>query len=253
MPPQLLLGPGEAHLWLFRYHGVDDPSLLAAFRDLLDDEERARMDRYMMERSRREFLATHALARSTLSRYAGVAPRNWRFRSNAYGRPEIANGGALPSLRFNLSNCDGLVACLVALDREIGVDVEDLERRGPNLGVADRYFAPLEVASLRALPEHAQRRRFFDYWTLKESYIKARGMGLAIPLHHFWFTVEPPPAPVRIAFDERLPDDPSSWQFDQLAPSERYLVATAIRRSPGPVGVDQVAILTRETVPLADD
>ena len=83
----------------------------------------------------------------------------------------------------------------------MGVDVEDTERSGETVEIADQFFSPLEAAALRALPADRQRARFFDYWTLKEAYIKARGMGLAIPLEQFSFLLDDWPAPIRVAFD----------------------------------------------------
>ena len=70
-----------------------------AYEALLEPEERARRDRYLFEPSRREYLLTRALVRTTLSRYAPVAPAAWRFRANEHGRPEVAlaNGVAFGS------------------------------------------------------------------------------------------------------------------------------------------------------------
>lgn len=69
-----------------------------------------------------------------------------------------------------------------------GVDVEDL-KRSTNTAYEDicRYFSTREIEDLLELPEKQKKQRFFDYWTLKESYIKARGMGLSIPLDKFSF------------------------------------------------------------------
>jgi 4'-phosphopantetheinyl transferase len=104
------------------------------------------------------------------------------------------------------------------------------------------------VRALRALPEAEQDARFFTYWTLKESYIKARGMGLAIPLAHFSLHV-PPESPLRISFDPRLDDDADAWQLASMRPSERHLLALAIRRK----GEDDLTIVTKRVVPLARD
>src|SRR6185436_18685723 len=93
-----------------------------------------------------------------------------------------------PRLHFNLTNTRGLVACAVSVAHaEVGVDAEALDRSGETVAIADRYFSTEEVRALRALPESAQRQRFFAYWTLKESYIKARGLGLRLPLDQFSF------------------------------------------------------------------
>jgi 4'-phosphopantetheinyl transferase len=215
----------EVHLW---WATVDDLDVEAA-SSFITDEERARHLRFHFERSRLEFLATRALERTTLSHYAPIHPADWRFAANPHGRPEIV-GPSRPHLHYNLANSHGLVACAVAsANLEVGVDVESAAR-SESVGVADRYFAASEVAALRALPPEAQPRRFLDYWTLKESYIKARGLGLAIPLGHFAFSLE---APIRIAFEPMLPDDPAWWQFWQVEPTSGYLAAVAVRRPPG--------------------
>src|SRR5690606_16111721 len=102
----------------------------------------------------------------------------WKFEISRHGRPTIV-GENLLNLQFNLSKSSGLVVCAITRDAVVGVDVENIRRRAP-VDVADTFFAPGEVAALRALPLEQQPERFFEYWTLKESYIKARGLGLMI-------------------------------------------------------------------------
>ena len=79
----------------------------------------------------------------------------------------------------------------MTIGREVGVDVEHIGRHLTH-DIAGRFFAPNEVTDLRTLPEDDQQRVFFDYWTLKEAYIKARGFGLALPLGDFAFKLNPP-------------------------------------------------------------
>jgi 4'-phosphopantetheinyl transferase len=219
---------GEVHLYCALENQIREPALLAAYEALLTPEERARKQRYYFEKNRHEYLITRALVRSVLSRYAPVRPAAWTFSANQWGCPAVASPAGT-SLRFNLSNTRGLVCCLVAEDRDLGVDVEDLGREGETVSIADRFFSPSEVAELRAQPEESRRARFFDYWTLNEAYIKARGMGLAIPLDHFSFQLSPGQK-IGIAFDPQLEDDPTSWQFEQLRPTPSHLVSLAIRR-----------------------
>ncbi len=121
------------------------------------------------------------------------------------------------------------MACAVSVGREVGVDVERIDRQLVH-DVAERFFSEREVADLRALPIDEQETVFFDYWTLKESYIKARGLGLALPLGQFTFLRTPGRAP-SIAFAPELHDDPTSWQFAQFWPTSEHRMAVAVRRT----------------------
>lgn len=244
----LALPPQEAHVWLVREDEVRSPELLTAYLALLSDEERARHERYLLERKRHEFLLTRALVRTVLSRYADVAPQDWSFSAGPFGRPMLAGPDRKLRLRFNLSNTMGLVACVVARDGLVGVDVENTERQGATVTLAERYFSAAEVAALHALPAEDQRRRFFELWTLKEAYIKARGLGLQVPLGWFSFLF-PPDDPIRLELDPRLRDEPRSWQFHQSQPTPHHLMAVALRQT----GDRSRQVIVRETVPLLDD
>jgi 4'-phosphopantetheinyl transferase len=243
--PPLSLGRKEAHLWCVCPDIVTEPVLLDAYRELLNAQERVQQQRFYFEKGRHEYLVTRALVRTTLSRYVQVDPHSWHFEANAYGRPAIATPQGILPLRFNLSHTDGLIVCVVALDRECGIDVEDTERGGMTVDIADQFFSRMEAQDLRALPVPMQRQRFFEYWTLKESYIKARGMGVSLPLEQFSFHLERG-LPIRISFAPRLKDDPSSWQFAQFCPTQSHMVAIALRRGLEP----DLEIRMRHSVPL---
>ena len=226
---------GEAHLhvlWLARFDHVSEEELNHCYGVLLSPEERARQKRPTLESKRREILLTRALARTVLSRYADTDPRDWRFGASPNGRPFIA--GKKMNFDFNLAHTAGVIVCLVAGMESVGVDVESMTRRTDLGEVASHFFAPAENDGLRGLSPEALRERFFTYWTLKEAYLKGRGLGLALPLDAFWFAVEGP-APV-ILFDDRISDDPAAWQFESFRLSEDHLCATALK-SDAPVKI----------------
>jgi 4'-phosphopantetheinyl transferase len=236
----------EAHLWIARPGDIRDPELLLGYDALLTLEERKKVSRFRFERDRHTSLVTRALVRTVLSRYADVPPGDWRFVANEYGRPEISEPAEGRSLRFNLSHTKGLVVCLVGSGREVGVDVEDRTRDGNLLDIADRFFSPFEVRALRALPPEEQMDRFFFYWTLKESYIKARGMGLAISLSAFSFDLDSPGKGIRVLFDPSLGDDPARWQFSAMSYGRRHAIAAGVESKRD----REVKLVLRETVPL---
>lgn len=208
---------------------AEDAHLQSAYLALLSAEEKARYSRFVFPEHRNTFLVAHALVRTTLSRYHRIPPEAWQFSFNQHGRPDVSWPEAAQHLSFNLSHTNGLVAVAIGQDLPLGVDVEDRARRNDTLGVAERFFSPSEVKDLFALPRAEQPRRFFDYWTLKEAYIKARGMGLAIPLSAFSFSLAPQPAPPTISFDERIVDDPSSWRFALSYPTAHHTMSVAAK------------------------
>lgn len=197
---------------------------------LLDADERARYDRFLAPGARDEFLTGRVLVRTTLSSLFGPPPQSWSFRAGEHGKPSLVPGQVGADLRFNLSHTRNLVAVAVTLGRDLGVDVEAAERRGQTVEIADRYFASAETEALLALPPALQRERFFTLWTLKESYIKARGMGLAIPLGKFAFDLSRP-GRIGLSTDPSLQDDANRWRFWLYRPDAENLLALGVERS----------------------
>lgn len=250
---RLACGDHQIDLWLTYYDEADDPALLGRLGALMNDAERAQQSRFYFADDRLRYLVTRALVRTVLSRYAAVAPADWEFTVNDYGRPEIAPRHGVPGLRFNLSHARGLIALAVTGERAVGVDVENVVVRPAALDIVDRFFSPREAAELASLPPDRRGARFFEYWTFKESYIKARGMGLSLPLDAFSFHF-PQPREVRVAFDESCGDHPERWHFWQCRPSPDHLLALCAERSAGaaaPVVVARTVVPTVGDSPLA--
>lgn len=240
------LGRNAAHVWFVADEEVAGrPGLLAEYRRLLAPDEERALRRLGDERARREYLTARALCRTVLSRYADVDPADWRFARGEHGRPEIAGPREGARLRFNLSGTRGLTACAVTRELDAGVDVEArFPARGSD-GVADRFFSPAEARDLRALAPERRPERFLEYWTLKESYIKATGQGLSMQLDRFSFHLDEGPR-IRISFAPGSEDTPRLWQFALLRPTPAHVLALALRRP----GRAEVEITVRRTLPL---
>jgi len=226
----LQLRAGQVDVWLVSLSDVNSSELFACLQ-LLSEPEQAQWQRFKVEDARLQYLVTRALVRTTLSRYADVPARTWQFETNAYGCPHISQPQASRNLRFNLSNTTGLVACAVSMDCEIGIDVENITRTVDADAVAPSVFAPAELADFREAGLEDQRERFFSYWTLKESYIKARGMGLSLPLDAFWFELGGT-SPL-LCVTDRCPDIPDRWRFYQHAPTDEHMMAVAVAAPQG--------------------
>ncbi|OAF15575.1 4'-phosphopantetheinyl transferase [Bradyrhizobium centrolobii] len=205
---------------------IDTPGAVDACRRLLSVDERARAERFMFERHRRQYIFAHAMLRLALSHVApNVAPSDWSFSTGRYGRPFVAAPATSTALHFSLSHADGCVACVVSRHEAVGVDVETVSRRVAPLSTALRFFAPEEVETLRGLPEPDAIQRFFDYWTLKEAYLKARGFGLNLPLDGFAMQVSQ--KAIEISFKPDIADDPHGWCFSLSSPSPSHRLAIA--------------------------
>ncbi len=241
----LALNSGEVHLWLTFCAEAQDSMLAERYRALMTLAERAQCDRFHFARDRHRYLVTRALVRTVLSRYAHVTPADWRFEATPHGRPVIVNeDDGARTLSFNLTHTSDLIALAVTRGRAIGVDAENIDR-GAMLDVADRYFAPSECQGLRALPAGDQPLRFFELWTLKESYIKARGMGLSIALDRFSFDLREA-GKVSLSIEPELLDTPERWALCQLWPTPQHPLALCVERLP-----DQpFDLIARKLVPL---
>jgi 4'-phosphopantetheinyl transferase len=146
-----------------------------------------------------------------------LPPEFWSFSVNKYGKPTpVPECG----VRFNQSNSVELAVCLIARPdahsgaaaAQVGVDVESFARAEGIVPLAARVFSAAERAQLDALPVADRPDRALSLWTLKEAYIKARGMGLSLPLQEISFLFDGPEA-IRFQVEPGVDDDPGRLRF----------------------------------------
>ncbi len=232
--PEVPLGDNEVHVWYAEPAQVEVLERWNTCWELMVPSERNAMERLSLKRKRQEFLVTRSMVRFVLSLYCDVKPQQWRFAVNAHGRPSIREPADACRLCYNVSHTDGLVAMAVTRDRDVGIDVESLGRSVPSIRIARRFFSQVETEALESLDPESRGRQFLEYWTLKEAYIKARGLGLSCPLDQFSILLHEPGSVIGIAFGPGIDDDPAIWQFARDQYSSQHLTALAIRRDHGP-------------------
>lgn len=140
-------------------------------------------ERYLrLERSsvRTRFAQSRVFLRQTLSRFAPVSPGEWEFGFGEFGRPFIAGPPAGVGLNFNLSHTHDYAACVVTDGAACGIDIELIRATAHLMPIARRRYAPEECAELERLDEPGRLKRFFEMWTEKEAWAKARGVGLRL-------------------------------------------------------------------------
>lgn len=228
------------------------PAVAASWAGLLSADERLRWQRFVRAEDRCRFLLVRALVRTVLARELGLLPQALVFQADTHGKPRVVVPGG-GTLQFNLSHTRGLSVLAVSRQAEVGVDVEAAGRHVELLALARRYFATPEVLALEDLAPGPQRELFFALWTLKEAWVKAKGLGLRVPLDEFSFhgpgllaasastadrSVDcgaPGPADIALHCDPQLLEDPSRWSFRLLRHGEFRIALAAAHPAAQPL------------------
>lgn len=142
-------------------------------------DKQQRIHRFIHREDAVRTLIADILSRWMICCELGIKNREIQFTTNTYGKPLLQNRD---NLHYNQSHSGNWVAS--ALDYSpVGIDVEEIGQT--DLDIAEHFFSRQECRDLFALEASEQREYFFDLWTLKESYIKAVGSGLSLPLDSF--------------------------------------------------------------------
>jgi len=225
-PPSVpVLSHHEVHVWCIplQWRQQDIRSLL----EILSGDERERADRFHLEEIRNHFIAARAVLRIILGCYLQVEPSNLRFKYGPQGKPALDGKSLSGELCFNLSHCAGIALYAFTRSRAVGIDVESFSPRRFDQEIADRFFSRREGTALRALPEDQQDEGFFNCWTRKEAYIKARGKGLSISLDSFDVSLVPE-EPASLLATREDPTGAAQWSLHHLEPCTGFVGALAV-------------------------
>ena len=224
-PDKQTLDPDEVHVWRAPLE-LTAEQLAQCWLTLAPDEQQ-RAGRFHFERDHHRFTAAHGVLRALLGRYLRLSPQELKFSTGPWGKPALRSESRPMPLHFNLSHSHQLALYAFTLNRETGVDVEFIRPDFASPGMARSFFSPREVAQLGSLPEAEQMQAFFNCWTRKEAYIKARGEGLSLPLDQFDVSLLPgePARLLRMLSDER---ETLRWRMAALQPGPDYAGAVAV-------------------------
>jgi len=223
-PPAELPWPHEeVHVWRATLAWPD-----AAARRLeqcLSADERDKMQRFRFEKDRRRYLIGRGGLRTLLGRYLDLAPQDLRFETAAAGKPHLASGQR--RLQFNLAHSGEYVLIAIAEGRTVGIDVEEIRDDFDAGELAAHFFSPGEQRDLETLTGRTRIEAFFECWTRKEAYVKARGEGLSLPLEQFDVSLRPG-EPARLIATRPDPAEARRWQLSGLDVADGYKAALAV-------------------------
>ncbi len=227
-PEQLALGDDEVHVWLAT---LDLPaSHIYTLEQTLTDDEKKRVQEYRFQKDRTHFIAARGILRAILGRYLTKASGMFRFHYNEYGKPFLAEE-TNNSLSFNLAHSHGMAMYAIARKWDVGIDLEYISKDIACEQIAAHFFSPYEIGMLRAVPPERQYEAFFNCWTRKEAYIKARGMGLSLSLSDFDVSLIPgtPAALLNIREGNQHVSD---WSLLDMSFNTDYAAALAVKGPP---------------------
>lgn len=222
-PVSPVLWPNEVHVWRARLD-VPWPKF---FELSLAEDDRERAARFKFEGDRHRFITARACLRTILGRYLKTNAAGLQFELGTFGKPSLTQRQNTIDLRFNLSHSHQLALIAISRGREVGVDVEFMRADFANDEVAAHFFSPTEVKQLVLTPAESKTRSFFNCWTRKEAYIKARGEGLSHPLDQFDVSLAPD-APAELLGSRVDPAEVSRWCFEDLSPHPAYAAALTV-------------------------
>lgn len=224
-PARPALSRHEVHLWLAT---VEVPAFdFARLQRFLSSDEKARAAHFRFERDRHRFVAARGFLRTILSLYLNCLPTELHFEYTEYGKPSLANPRLNSSLNFNLAHSGKLALYAITLDRAIGVDVEEIRQEFASEEIARRFFSVSEASQLFSIPANDRAKAFFDCWTRKEAFIKAKGLGLSLPLDQFdvSLTPEAPALLLETRWDKK---ERSRWSLKAIDLGPNYSAAVAV-------------------------
>lgn len=224
-PGSIDLGTHNLHVWRATLD-LSRPALDSLWQ-ILSSDERARSDRFHFQRDRDRFVSARGCLRIILARYLAIDPSAIRFTYGPYGKPFVANRvAATRGLTFNLAHSACLALYAFARECEIGIDLEQIRADLAGDDIAERFFSAAEVTRLRSLPPIQQTHAFFNCWTRKEAFIKARGTGLSQPLDQFDVTLGPgePAVLLETKWDQ---SEAARWSLQSIDLSSDFAAALA--------------------------
>jgi 4'-phosphopantetheinyl transferase len=221
----IAIGAGEVHVWRIRLTQPD--TAIQRYRAHMAQDEVERTDRFYFAKDRNRFTIARGALRELLGGYLKLPPNQVAFVYGAQGKPDLAEPQSSSGIRFNLSHSGEIGLLAVSLNRELGVDVEQIRADFATGEIATRFFSPEECRKLEAVPANLVADAFFNCWTRKEAYIKARGQGLSIPLDSFEVTLAPEEEAALL--EVKTGDDNfARWRFHALHPGPGYKAALAV-------------------------
>ncbi|MGN0181989.1 MAG: 4'-phosphopantetheinyl transferase family protein [Candidatus Ornithomonoglobus sp.] len=168
-------------VYIARTDKLNDDIMFGRLYNAASRRRREKTDKFLFRKDKMLSLAAEALLRKAL---ADIGIRHFELEYGRNGKPYIRD----KNIFFNLSHSEDTVMCAVS-EREIGADVEKVT--DIDIEIAKRFFHCSEYEMIiRKQTNEEKYDMFFRLWTLKESFVKATGLGMEIPPYSFCIDIK---------------------------------------------------------------
>lgn len=178
------LKKGDIQIWSIPLD--TDDRLRSACLNVLGEKGRERISFFKFKQVQESYIISQGGLRLLLAYYLGVPGENVQLGRLSKGKPFSIDN---PTLRFNMSNSGRKVVYAFSLDEEIGIDLERIREMSDLDELIEKNYSTPERSYINKLPGK-RLYRFFKFWTIKESYLKAIGVGMRIPPEDLEFSVQ---------------------------------------------------------------
>lgn len=172
------LKTNEIQLWIL--HWKDLEHWVRHYQKILSEEEREYVNHFNNHEDRMRSAVGKILIRKLLAQYMNISEETVVISKGRYGKPYIDNE---VSIQFNISHSGKMVLAAVSREIIVGIDIEKISQLPEYISLAEHYFTVNEWKNIAAADSI---ELFYDYWTAKEAYVKAVGMGLSKDFRSFW-------------------------------------------------------------------
>ncbi len=192
---------------------------------ILSEEEILRAETYHLPLDRRSYVIIRGVLKRLLSHFSGVGEKEIAFDCGKNGKLFLSSD---PDLQFNLSHAGEAFVIGLTRGREIGIDMEHLDR-SLNISKLEAYLFTTEELQQFHNMEHSYRQEaFINSWTRKEAILKATGDGLTQPMNTLdvAFTKD---GHCLLATDDQFPMQKTNWFLESCILMDNYRVSVAIK------------------------
>lgn len=234
-PIKLKLLNNEVHLWLANLNISSQD--IARLTNTLSTDEIARANGFRFDRHKNRFIAARGYLRQILSSYLQKSSEEITFEYSDRGKPKLLN----TNLQFNVSHSQDIALYGFTNHNLIGIDIEYLRSNVECAKIAKRFFNEREYQIINNLSPEKQAQAFFQFWTIKEAYLKATGEGLGGGLEtveiEFNYNLE---TKIKAIANNKI--EPNNWFFKSFIPERDFVATVAVNTKQLPLDIKYYAL-----------